>query len=168
MAMMDWTDWKPTERAVLVFLRDEDQLLLIHKKRGLGKGKVNGPGGRLETGETWREAGIRETQEETGITPENLVEVADIKFQFTDGYALDVQVFLGRGWSGSLTACDEADPFWLSVYQLPWTQMWADDALWLPQVLNGQNVTARFVFEGEQMREADLEVRQRPIESMNG
>lgn len=48
--MTDWTGWVPRERAVLVFLRDGDQLLLIHKKRGLGTGKVNAPGGRVETG----------------------------------------------------------------------------------------------------------------------
>ena len=168
MAMMDWTDWKPTEKAVLVFLKDNDQLLLINKKRGLGKGKVNGPGGRLEGGETWRDAGVRETQEETGLTPLDLTEAAELKFQFTDGYALDVRVFLAQGWTGTLAACDEADPFWLPSDELPWLRMWADDALWLPHVLSGRWVKARFLFEGEQMREADLEVRQRPIESRNG
>lgn len=168
MAVADWNGWHPRERAVLVFLRDGDQLLLIHKKRGLGTGKVNGPGGRLETGETWAQAGVRETREETGLTPQTLTEAAELWFQFTDGYALAARVFVAQGWTGSLASCDEADPFWHPTAELPWAQMWADDALWLPLVLKGQYVRAKFVFEGDRMREADLEVLQRPTESSNG
>ena len=160
--MMDWKGWLPREKAVLVFLQDGPNLLLIHKKRGLGTGKVNAPGGRLETGETWEQAGVRETREETGITPEELTEAADLCFQFTDGYSLAVKVFLARGWTGTLTACDEADPFWNSRTALPWTTMWADDSLWLRPVLEGHRVRARYVFDGEAMKEARMEIRYRP------
>ena len=44
----DWGRWVPTDDAVICFVRDNDHLLLIEKKRGLGGGKVNGPGGKLE------------------------------------------------------------------------------------------------------------------------
>jgi 8-oxo-dGTP diphosphatase len=166
MAMTDWSRWVPQEKAVLVFVLDGDQVLLIHKKRGLGKGKVNAPGGRVEPGETWEQAGERETREETGLTPENLTERAQIRFQFVDGYALEARVFLARGWGGTLTACDEADPFWHPVSPLPWTQMWADDSLWLPPVLGGNTVDARFLFDGDAMIEAWVEVR--PRDASNG
>lgn len=162
MAMMDWKNWEPRERAVLVFVRDGQDLLLIHKKRGLGTGKVNAPGGRLEPGETWEQAGVRETTEETGITPDELTEAADLWFQFTDGYSLAVKVFLAEGWKGTLTACDEADPFWNSELSVPWSTMWADDSLWLRPVLAGHQVTARYVFNIEAMREARMEIRYRP------
>ena len=36
---------------------------------GLGAGKINAPGGKLEAGETALAAAIRETQEEIGVTP---------------------------------------------------------------------------------------------------
>jgi 8-oxo-dGTP diphosphatase len=168
MALTDWAGWEPRERAVLVFLRDGPDLLLIHKKRGLGTGKVNAPGGRLESGETWEQAGIRETTEETGLTPEILAAAADLSFQFTDGYSLAVRVFLARGWSGTLTACDEADPFWHPALSLPWESMWADDSLWLRPVLAGRWVTARYLFEGEAMREARMEIRGRPPGPIDG
>jgi 8-oxo-dGTP diphosphatase len=168
MAMMDWSDWQPRERAVLLFLRDGERLLLIHKKRGLGTGKVNGPGGRLEPGETWAQAAVRETREETGLTPENLIESADLWFQFTDGYSLAVRVFLAQGWTGALTACDEADPFWGTADELPWHNMWADDSLWLRPVLAGHWVTGRYLFDGESMREARLEIQRRPSAPIGG
>lgn len=166
--MMDWSGWEPTEKAVLVFLKDGENLLLIHKKRGLGTGKVNGPGGRLEPGETWEQAALRETQEETGLTPSLLSGAADLWFQFTNGYALEVKVFLARGWTGTMTACDEADPFWHPEVTLPWNTMWADDSLWLRPVLAGQGVTGRYVFEGEVMKEAWMEIRPRPSEPFGG
>jgi len=168
MAMMDWLGWEPREKAVLLFLRDEEKLLLIHKKRGLGTGKVNGPGGRLEACETWAQAAIRETREETGLTPQQLTEAADLWFQFTDGYSLAVRVFVAQGWTGTLTPCDEADPFWLAADDLPWQTMWADDALWLRPVLAGRWVTGRYLFDGDSMREARMEIRRRPSDPIAG
>jgi len=168
MAVTNWTGWQPAERAVLVFLQDGANLLLIHKKRGLGAGKVNAPGGRLEPGETWNQAALRETWEETGLTVALLTPTADLWFQFTNGYALAAKVFLARGWTGQLTPCDEADPFWQPASLIPWENMWADDALWLPQILSGHWVTGRFVFDGEEMREANLEVMERPPGPIDG
>ena len=43
---IDWTGWQPKERATLLFILRDGQALLIHKKRGLGAGKINAPGGR--------------------------------------------------------------------------------------------------------------------------
>jgi len=34
--------------------------------------------------------------------------------------------------------------------------MWADDALWLPQVLAGSYVEGRFVFDGDSMLESEI------------
>ena len=44
---VDWEYWKFSEDAVLCFIEDQENLLLIHKKTGLGKGKINAPGGRI-------------------------------------------------------------------------------------------------------------------------
>ena len=49
---VDWDCWVPDERATLLFVVRGGEILLMHKKRGLGAGKINGPGGRLEPGET--------------------------------------------------------------------------------------------------------------------
>jgi len=46
----DWASYTPQDRAVLCFLRDHERVLLIRKKRGLGAGKINAPGGKSESG----------------------------------------------------------------------------------------------------------------------
>ena len=57
---IDWSAWSAVDRATLLFVIRDGQILLIRKKRGLGAGKINGPGGKLDPGETWRAAAIRE------------------------------------------------------------------------------------------------------------
>jgi 8-oxo-dGTP diphosphatase len=37
------------------------------------------------------------------------------------------------------------------VTEIPYEQMWADDAEWLPKVIDGQYVEARFIFEDDRM-----------------
>ena len=49
---VDWDKWNPEVRATLLFVIQEGRILLIHKKRGFGRGKINGPGGKIESGET--------------------------------------------------------------------------------------------------------------------
>ena len=66
---VDWETWEPTTRATLLFVIRDDEVLLIHKKRGIGAGKINGPGGKIDPGETAHGAAVRETQEELLITP---------------------------------------------------------------------------------------------------
>ena len=99
---IDWAAWKPTEYANLCFVMRDGQILLIRKKRGMGAGKINGPGGRLEKGETALDSAIRETQEEVGVTPTGLEQIGELFFQFLDGYKLHVAVFAASGCEGEL------------------------------------------------------------------
>ena len=147
----NWETWEPSETAVLCYVFKDDQVLLIHKKRGLGRGKVNAPGGRIEAGETPVETAVRELQEEVGITPLSPFEVASLSFVFTNGYSLKGHVFFARDYEGTVVETDEADPFWVPVKQIPYEKMWEDDKLWLPRVIDGSFIDARFIFEGDSM-----------------
>ncbi len=153
---MDWTRWTPRERANLCFIIKDGRVLLIRKKRGLGAGKINAPGGKLEPGETALEAAIRETREEVGVTPLHLEERGFLRFQFTDGYSLSCAVFVARDFEGELIETDEATPQWCSIDAVPYHEMWADDFEWLPEVLAGGTFTGSFVFEDELMLEKDV------------
>ena len=153
---MNWSTWQPRERANLCFIVKDGRILLIRKKRGLGAGKINGPGGRLEPGETALAAAIREVQEEIGVTPLELEEYGVLHFQFTDGYSLHCVVFLARDFTGELIETDEATPLWFETGEIPYDEMWADDRHWLPEMLAGKKFRAWFEFDGERMLSRDV------------
>ena len=150
---IDWDTWQPSERAVIVYITDREQgkLLLIVKKTGLGKGKVNAPGGRLEPGESPVQAAVRECQEEVSITPLALEKRMELHFQFTSGYALYGEAFFSGSWEGEARASAEADPFWCDLGKLPWENMWEDDRYWLPQALAGKKLRGYYVFDDDKM-----------------
>ncbi len=155
-AVVPWPDWTPRERATLCFIVTGGQVMLIHKKRGLGGGKINAPGGRLEPGETLAEGAVRETMEETGVRPLALAQAGEISFQFLDGYSLHCTVFIARGHEGTPVETEEAAPFWCSVDAVPYDGMWEDDRHWVPLLLAGERFAGYFVFDGERMLSMDL------------
>ena len=155
----DWSTWVPKERAVLCFVVKHGRILLIRKKRGLGAGKVNGPGGRIEPGETAREAAVRETQEEIGVTPTGVESAGMLRFQFVDGYSLECEVFRAADATGTLVETDEALGFWVDTVAIPYEEMWRDDAVWMPWFLAGREFNGWFVFDGDRMLTQRLEPR---------
>jgi 8-oxo-dGTP diphosphatase len=156
---IDWSLWQPTERAVLSFMRDGDRLLLIHKKTGLGAGKVNAPGGRIEPGETAVQAAVREPVEEVCMEPKNPEKRGELFFQFKDGYKLHGEVFFSTEFSGTPAETREADPFWCDIGDIPYGDMWEDDRFWLPLALKGIPFKAYFIFDDDRMvdKRIDLE-----------
>lgn len=156
VADIDWSAWRAQDDATLVFVRRGAELLLIRKKRGLGAGKINGPGGRLEAGETPVEGAIREVEEELRVTPRDLRYCGDNRFQFVDGYSIHVHVFVAEGFDGEPSETAEAAPLWTRVDELPYDEMWQDDRLWLPLALTGRRFSARYVFDGDHMLDHEL------------
>lgn len=161
LAGIDWTRWKPVDPATLLFVveRSASRVLLIRKKRGLGAGKINGPGGRIEPGETPLQAALREVEEEVGVVPLDASDRGRLSFQFVDGYSLHVHVFTAGAYRGQPRETAEAIPLWTPLDAIPYGEMWADDHLWLPHVLAGRTVHGRFVFDGDVMLDHQLEVR---------
>jgi len=146
-----WEQWTPKDIATLTFIRTQGNVLLILKKRGLGKGLYNAPGGRLEPGETPMETAVRETEEEVGITPQGLHEAGRLDFCFVDGYSLQCHVFTASDYTGALTETDEATPFWCKETEIPYGNMWSDDRLWIPLMLKGVPFHAQFIFDRDVM-----------------
>ena len=129
----------------------DGKILLIHKKRGLGAGKVTGPGGKLEPGEDVVACALREIHEELGVTAFDPEEAGELLFQFTDGYKLHVTVFRTGKFQGEAVETDEAIPLWTPLDAVPYDRMWDDDYLWVPLLPAGKRFVGRFVFEGETM-----------------
>ena len=97
---MEWSSWQPRELATLCFVLDKGRILMIRKKRGLGAGKINGVGGRLEPGELPLAGILREAQEELGITLIDPKKRGELHFQFLDGYSLFCTVFVASRFDG--------------------------------------------------------------------
>ncbi len=154
---IDWDTWTPSIRATLMFIVKDGQILLIEKKRGLGAGKVNGPGGKIDPGETPLEAIIRETQEELLITPTGIQKMGELWFKMSDCPDIHCHVYRGDDFTGTPVETDEAVPLWTAVDEIPFNKMWEDDRHWLPLLLNDTTFLGRFVFEGESMQWMDMQ-----------
>ncbi len=153
-----WHQWQATHRATLCFVIKDERVLLIRKKRGLGAGKINGPGGKVEPGESLEECAARETREELLIEPLGLARAGRLKFQFTDGYGIDVTVYRASDFSGTPTETDEAVPIWSDLDTIPFEEMWQDDELWFPFMLAHRPFEGRFIFDGDRMVDHVLEI----------
>lgn len=149
---IDWDNWQPDEVATLLFVVVKNDVLLIRKKRGLGAGKINGPGGRLEQGETLMECAIRETQEELCINPLGVQARGQLFFNASDAIPnIHGYVFTASGYEGEPRETDEAIPLWTPISEIPYEEMWEDDKIWLPHVLSGDSIDAWFTFTGESL-----------------
>ena len=150
---IDWARWRPGQHATLLFVVRGAEILLIRKKRGLGAGKINAPGGRIEAGESALDCALRELEEELRVRAraEEVAELGELSFQFVDGYSIHVHVYLATDFDGTPIETDEAIPLWTPRAELPYDEMWADDILWLPHVLDGHRIDGRYIFDGDEV-----------------
>ena len=153
---IDWTGWQGEIQATLMFVVKEGRILLIEKKRGLGAGKINGPGGKLDPGETPFQCVMRETREELHIAPIAPRKLGELWFSMSDHPDLRCHVYRADDHSGCPTETIEATPLWTGIEAIPYHRMWEDDQHWLPLLLAEQPFLGRFVFQGETMTWMDL------------
>jgi 8-oxo-dGTP diphosphatase len=132
---------------VIGYIIKDNKVLLIEKKTGLGAGNYNGFGGKVEAGENFEEALIREGKEELGITCLDPREVARINFFENGKKVIFVKAFLITNFSGKPTETKEANPVWFSPEKIPYDKMWEDDKYWLSRVLKGEKIRGDFWFD---------------------
>jgi 8-oxo-dGTP diphosphatase len=155
---IDWASWRAEIHATLMFILSDGEILLIEKKRGIGAGKINGPGGKIDPGETPLECAVRETREELGITALRPVKVGELHFAMSDIPDILCHVYLARAFEGRPVETDEAKPLWCRLADIPYDRMWRDDIDWLPHLLDDRSFHGRFVFEGEDVIWKDVQL----------
>lgn len=127
----------------------DGKILLGMKKRGFGEGRWNGFGGKVAGGETLVEAARRELKEEVGIEAAELWKVGllDFSFESDDKLSLEVHVFMTHSYTGEIVESEEMRPGWFVFADIPYSEMWPDDVIWLPLVLEGKQVKGSFCFD---------------------
>jgi 8-oxo-dGTP diphosphatase len=140
----------------------ERQVLLGHKKTGLGQGKIVGLGGHVEPGESPAAAAAREVKEESGIHVQtgDLTQAAHITFLFPARPAWDMtaDVFTTAVFSGHPAETDEIRPKWFFRTALPLDRMWDDAKHWLPRVLDGERLRATFTYAADCQTVAESDI----------
>jgi len=132
----------------LCIVHKDGKVLLGMKKRGFGTGRWNGFGGKMEEGETIETAARRELGEEAGIHAVEMKELGVLVFEFKDGTnPSEVHIFRVSDFNGEPTETEEMKPQWFETDQIPYGQMWPDDAHWMPLFLNGKNFKGKFLFD---------------------
>ena len=136
-----------------MILKKGDRILLGHKKRGFGKGNINGIGGKLDPGETPEQATVRETYEEIGVTATKFHKVGLVIFDELvykgERQTCVMHCYIATQWDGDPIETEEILPEWFDIAEVPYKKMWADDEHWLPQVLEGEHIEARFKYNDD-------------------
>jgi len=142
------------------------KLLLKEANSGVSVGKWNGPGGKIERGETPEMNVVREVSEETGLVIASPVNHGTIRFYLNGGGRLDylVYVFSARRFSGKARSSEEGRVRWFDIGKIPYTRMWDDDKYWLPLLLNGIKFDAKFRYDEQNRRVIDYVIKSRLAE----
>lgn len=148
--------------ATLCHVVDGDRTLLIRKQRGVGAGKLIGPGGKLEGDETPRECVVREVREELAIRVCDPAHAGAFAY-WADDWSAVVHVFRASSYEGTPSETDEAVPVWVPVDDLPTAEMWATDREWLPAVLDGDRFRGTFVYHEGDPRYVEVETGVDPL-----
>jgi 8-oxo-dGTP diphosphatase len=152
-----------TTLCVLVQGRPPQKVLLGLKPRGFGAGKYTGFGGKIKAGETAAVAAIREVAEETRVQihKDDLQPMGQLTFlfPFRPAWSQVVYLFLAGRWQGDPTEGEKIKPTWFSLEDIPFDEMWQDGAHWLPRILSGEQIQARFVFgeDNETLRQVTIQ-----------
>ena len=121
---------------------------MIKHERGINKGFVNFPGGKLEPDETLEQCVRRETLEETGITVLNPKKVGYVEFPSMDFY---VHIFYSTEFTGEISgrAGEIQKAFWQDANHIPFDLMREADRVFLPRILSGENIKMRFNYDSD-------------------
>ena len=73
-----------------------------------------------------------------------------MRFQFVDGFSMQVDILTANAYEGTPCETDEAAPLWFPIDDIPYGEMWATDRHWLPEIVAGKSLVGRALFDGDE------------------
>jgi 8-oxo-dGTP diphosphatase len=123
--------------------------------------RYNGVGGKIDGSESIENCAKRETKEEIGVNIKKINKTAELSFYFPHKpeWNQKVHTYFSETWDGEPEESEEMKPDWFSPGNLPFDSMWPDDPFWLPEVIAGKLIKAKFVFgEGDIILEKEINI----------
>lgn len=147
--------------ATLCHVLDGNKLLLKKATRGISKDKWNAPGGKINGEKTAEKNIVREVFEETGLKIKNAFYHGELKFFLNgkDELSFIVHLFSTKDFSGEIKQTEEGEVKWFGVNEIPYDEMWADDKLWLPLMLDGKKFDCSFFLDSDNKQIIKHEIR---------
>ncbi|HLF72964.1 MAG TPA: 8-oxo-dGTP diphosphatase [Anaerolineales bacterium] len=145
--------------ATLCYLKRDEHTLMVYRNKKPGDmhaGKWNGLGGKFEPGETPEECVRREVLEEAGLVIQNPRLHGLLMFPGFKGNDWYVFVFSASQFSGELIDSPEGRLEWIEDSRLSSLNLWESDHIFFPWIQGGEFFSAKFEYEGEQMRGYDV------------
>jgi 8-oxo-dGTP diphosphatase len=134
--------------ATLVYVKQNEHTLMLHKAKGYQQGKWNGLGGKFEAGESPEECMKRETFEESGLVVEEAKLQGFITFPDFDGeddwYCF---VYVVTQFSGEVKASEEGELQWVPDAEVMNLNLWPGDKVFLPWVFVDKFFSAKFIYK---------------------
>lgn len=149
-------DGADTRKGVGVLLVHNGKLLCATRRK---EGTICGPGGHIEEMELPEDAAVRETQEEFGITPLDLIPLAELT-SMPEEYC-DSQIYLSTDYDGTIK-CDEEEmtrPGFIAVDTVQQLAEQSPERLFLPFALSVEKFVQLILTPDAQkatMKEAEI------------
>ncbi|MFC1625670.1 8-oxo-dGTP diphosphatase [Patescibacteria group bacterium] len=136
-------------------------ICLAMKKRGFGQGMWNGSGGKPKDGEKIADAACREVEEEFKVKVKKYEKRGEITFILRkENKKVLMHTFLVTSWDNKPSETEEMKPKWFSVNKTPYRKMWASDREWLPIILSGKKIRAKYTYKTEGGKVETREVKE--------
>jgi len=145
----------PMLLATLCYVKRDGYTLMIYRNRkanDIHEGKSNGLGGKFEAGETPEECVLREIREESGLSIQNPKLCGLLMFPKFKGNDWYVFVFTANDFTGELIDSPEGKLEWILDEKIHGLNLWESDHIFIPWIREGKFFSAKFEYEGDEMR----------------
>lgn len=128
----------------LIFLQNNDKVLLGYKTRGYGVNYWNGFGGKVEDGENLLECAKRELKEESNLESD-LKHYGVLYHNLNDDVSEIIHVYTGTNYWGDIKVSEEMNPItWYPYDGIPYDNMWPQSNKWYPFMLTNKYFSVHF------------------------